>query len=210
MVAAAIGAGTLVAGLASADAQRSSANKAAGAQQKSAEAGIAEQQRQFDSLQKLLQHYSSAGLGALNAQQNLLGLNGNSAQQNAINGIQNSAQFQSMLQQGNNSILQNASATGGLRGGNTQAALSEFSPQLLNSMIQQQFANLGGITSLGQNAAAGQGNAGMQSAGNIAQLLQQSGAAQAGGFLAQGKAQQQMFNSIGQGLGAYYGVKGGF
>jgi hypothetical protein len=105
------------------------------------------------------------------------------------------------MEQGENAILQNASATGGLRGGNVQAALAKFRPQLLNQLIQQRFQNLGGITSIGQNAAAGTGNAGMNSANQITNLLQQQGAAQAGAALASGNAQAQAWGGVGQSIG---------
>lgn len=143
--------------------------------------------------------------GALTAQQNLLGLRGNAAQQAAIKGIQESSQFKELTKQAEGAILQNASATGGLRGGNTQAALAQFRPALLNSLIQQQFQNLGGLTSIGQNAAAGVGNAGMQSANSISNLLTQQGAAQAGAALAQGKSEAQQWGLLGQGAGMLAG-----
>jgi hypothetical protein len=58
-------------------------------------------------------------------------------------------------------------ATGGLRGGNVQAALGQFQPQLLAQLIDQQYSRLGGLTSIGQNAAAGVGNAGMSTGNSI-------------------------------------------
>lgn len=192
---AAVGA-TVVGSVISSNSQSKAAGKAADAQVQAAQIATEEQRRQFDELQKLLSPFVNAGTGALGQQQALLGLSGNEAQQAAIDNISNSAEFQTYLNQGENAIRQNASATGGLRGGNTQAALSQFSPQLLNQMINQRFTNLGGLTALGQNAAAGVGNAGMQSANNIGNLLQQSGAAQAGNYLAQGKANAQMWGDI--------------
>ena len=186
------------------------ASNAANAQSNAAQAGIAEQHSQFDAMQKLLSPYVNAGNGALTAQQNMLGLNGGQSQTDAINGIKNGSQFAALNQQGQDAILQNASATGGLRGGNTQAALAQFSPQLLNQLIQQQYTNLGGLTSLGQSSAAMTGNAGMTSANQISNLYQQSGAAQAGSYLAQGKAEQTGINSIFQGLGTYTGLGGKF
>ncbi|WP_221175245.1 hypothetical protein, partial [Staphylococcus aureus] len=83
----------------------------------------------------------------------LTALGQNAAQQTAIGNINNSAEMQTYLQQGENAILQNASATGGLRGGNTQAALAQFRPQLLNQLINQRYQNYAGLTALGQNAA---------------------------------------------------------
>lgn len=205
-IAAAVAGGTLIGGIYSGNKQAGAAQDASQAQQQSAQLGIDEQRRQFDAIQGLLSPYVQAGTGALSGQQNLLGLNGNGAQQSAINGIQNSAQFQSLLQQGNDNILGNASATGGLRGGNVQAALGQYAPNLLAQQIQQQYANLGGLTSVGQNAAAGVGNAGMQTGNAVTGLLGQQGAAQAGASLAQGRGYGQMANSLTSGIGSLYGM----
>lgn len=208
-VAAIVGVATVAGGMYSASQQSGAAEDAANAQSASAAAGIAQQNKQFEAVQKLLNPYVQAGYGGLTGQQDLAGLNGNDAQGRAIAALQSSPQFTSLLQAGNDNILQNASATGGLRGGNTQAALAQFSPQLLNQIIDQQYSRLGGITSLGQNAAAGVGNAGMQTGNAVTNLLQQQGAAQAGNALAQGRAGAGMVNAVSSGLGAYAGY-GGF
>ena len=205
-VAAAVVGGSVVGGLMSSSSQQSAASTAANAQTQASNNSIAEQQRQFDALQKLLAPYVGAGAGSLIAQQNLLGLNGNDQQQQAINSIKNSSQFNELNAQGQNAILQNASATGGLRGGNVQGALAQFSPQLLNQMINDQYTKLGGMTSLGQNAAAMQGNAGMQSANNISAQLGQIGAAQAGNALAAGNANAQLWSGIGSSVGTLGGM----
>ncbi|MFX9857405.1 hypothetical protein ABTP71_10340 [Acinetobacter baumannii] len=215
MPVAAVAAATVAAGVYSANksasAQKKAANQAAQAQTESSQAAIDEQKRQFDAIQELMKPYVNAGTTGLAGQQNLLGLNGAAKQQAAIDSINNSQAMQTYMQQGENAILQNASATGGLRGGNTQSALSQFRPQLLNQLINQQYQNLGGLTSIGQNAAAGVGNAGMQSAGNIGNLLQQVGAAQAGNALAQGQASANQWagigNLVGQLGGAFIGSK---
>ena len=189
----------------------SSASKAASAAQSaSAEAGIAEQQRQFDAIRELLKPYAEAGTGALQQQQNILGLGAPGTQEAAYWGFEQSPGFQAMARQGEAGILQSASATGGLRGGNVQGALAQFRPALLNQFISQQYDRLGGLTSIGQNAAAGVGNAGMQTGTNVANLLQQQGAAQAGGILGQANASQQMANIIPQSLGLYSGLGGRF
>lgn len=208
-IAAAVAGGSIVGGLYSANKQAGAAKDASQAQQQSAQLGIDEQRRQFDAIQSLLSPYVSAGTGALTGQQNLLGLNGLGAQQSAINGIQSSPMFGALQQQGNDAILSNASATGGLRGGNTQGALAQFNQSLLAQQIQQQYANLGGLTSIGQNAAAGVGNAGMATGNAITSLLGQQGAAQAGASLTQGRAYGQMAGTLTNGLGLFAGL-GGF
>lgn len=197
---------TVAASAYSANKAGKAAGKAADAQSEASEAGIAEQRRQYDKMVELLSPYVTAGTGALSGQQNILGLNGAAAQKAAISGIEQSDYFKSTAQQGENAILQNASATGGLRGGNTQGALAQFRPQLLNQLVQQQYQNLGGLTALGQNSAAQQGNQGMQSASNIGNLLAQGGAAQAGGYIGQANATNQLVgNLIGLG-GAAFGA----
>lgn len=192
----AVAGASLVAGYMASQSASDAADSAAEAQGNASRAQISESRRQFNAIQDLLKPYTQAGTGALTAQQNLLGLNGADEQQKAVGSIAGSPQMAALLQQGENAILQNASATGGLRGGNTQAAMAQFRPQLLSQLIQQQYSNLGGITSIGQNAAAGVGNAGMQSSAQIQNALGQQGAAQAGAALATGQANAQMWGGM--------------
>jgi len=170
--------------------------------------GVAEQRRQFDALQALLKPYTEVGVPALEAQQAFLGLKGPEAERAAIERISGGETFKSLAQQGEEALLQRASATGGLRGGNIQGALAQFRPQLLNSLIEQQYGRLGGLTTLGQQSAAGVGTAGMQTGTNVANLLGQQGAAQAGGVLGEAKAYGQLFNLPAQMLGFQYGAGG--
>jgi hypothetical protein len=227
----AVGGATLVSGLAQADA----ASSAADAQSQASAAGIAEQRRQFDKVQELLKPYVEAGAGAieglepfaaagvpaLQAQQALLGLAGQEAQRQAIQQLSTSPQMQALVQQGENALLQQASATGGLRGGNVQAALAQFRPQVLSELIGQQYSRLGGLTALGQEttsnlarlgqaSAAGTGAAAQESGANIASLLAQQGAAQAGAQIAQGKAFASIPAAISGGLGIFSGLGGKF
>jgi hypothetical protein len=187
--------------------QAEAGGKAADVQAKMASEGIEEQRRQFDALVELMKPYVSAGAGAVGQQEAILGLGGAEAQQQAISQIEKSPFFQSMAQQGENAMLQQASATGGLRGGNIQGALAQFRPGLLNQMVQQQFANLGGLTQIGQASAVGQAAQGMQSAGAVGDLLAQMGSAQAGGIMAKGSRQRQVFGDIMQIAGMGTGAK---
>lgn len=197
-IATAVVAGSVITGYMGSQSAENAANTAAGAQTQSSQAQIEESRRQFNAIQELLKPYTSAGTGALAGQQALLGLSGAGAQKQAIADIASGPQMQALTEQGENAMLQNASATGGLRGGNLQGALAKFRPQLLNQLIQQQYTNLGGLTSVGQNAAAGVGNAGMTSSGQIQNALAQQGSAAAGAALASGQAQANMWSGIGQ------------
>ena len=169
----------------------SAAKKASNIEAASLQAGVDETRAAREELRALLQPYTEAGGPALQAQMAALGLAGPEAQQAYVSGQEQSPLFQSLAQQGEEAILQQASATGGLRGGNVQGALAQFRPALLNQFLEQQYGRLGGMTSLGQQSAAGVGTAGMQSAGSIADLLAQGGAARAGAKLGAANAWQQ-------------------
>jgi len=200
-VATAIVGGSVITGMMASDAQSSASQTAAGAQTKASEASIAETRRQFDIVQNLLKPYVSAGTESIAAQRALLGLAGTEEQQKAISALETSPTFEALARQGETAMLQQASATGGLRGGNIQAALAQYRPQLLSQMIENQFSKLGTISGLGQASAAGTGAAAQTAGGTIANLLQQQGQAAAGAALASGQAYAQMWGNIGSSIG---------
>ena len=190
----------------SANVQADAAKKASETQGAAAQAGIDTQNQRFQQIQELLTPYTQAGSNALSAQQDLSGVNGPEAQQRAISQIEGGAEFGAMTKQGENAILQNASATGGLRGGNVQGALSTFRPQVLSSLINQQYSRLGGIASLGANATGNLAAFGQGNANAVSGLLQQQGAAQAGGQLAGAQGGVALANGISSGLGLGAGL----
>lgn len=110
------------------------------------------------------------------------------AQRTAINGIANGSQFQELTRQGEYGLLANAAATGGIRGGNIQVALAQYRPAMLQSLIDKQLANLGGIAANGQSAATNTGAAAQNTGAQVNQALGNIGQAQAGSALAQGQA----------------------
>lgn len=151
-------------------------------------------------MQPILQDQKYAQLGA-------------ERQKQAIQQIEQGPQFQELVRQGEQGILQSASATGGIRGGNVQAALAQFRPNILNQLIEAQYGKLAGLTSLGsssaqnllgtgQASAAGTAAAGQQSASNIGNLMVGMGQAQAASQIGQAQAKAQ-------GLGAVSGAIGG-
>jgi hypothetical protein len=198
----------LIGSFITAGAQRTAGNTAADASIAASNAGIAQQNQQFAAIQKLLQPYVTAGTGALTGQQNLIGLNGAAPQQSAIDALKASPAFTSMQTLGENRILANASATGGLRGGNVQGALAQFSPQLLAQLIDQQYTRLGGLSQQGANAAAGVGTAGLNTGNQITQLLGQVGQAQGGAALSQGQATGTLANGFAGAAGQFIGSGG--
>jgi hypothetical protein len=172
----------------------SAASKAGKYQERAADKGVEEQRAAREEMRRLLEPYVAAGGPALEAQMGALGLRGAEAQQAYVAEQEQSPIYQALKRQQEESILQNASATGGLRGGNVQGALAQFSPALLNQFLTQQYDRLGGMTALGQQSAAGVGTSGMQSANAISNLFGQAGAARAGAALGVGQALSGPFN----------------
>lgn len=201
--------GSIAGGLLSSRAQKSASSTAAAAQTQASEAGIAEQRRQFDAVQALLKPYVEAGTSALGQQLALAGVAGPEAQQAAIAALEQGPEFQALTRQGEEAILQRAAATGGLRGGNVQASLAQFRPQVLASLIEQQYGRLGGLTATGQASAAGQATAAQTMGSNITNLLQQQGAAAAGSALARGQATANMWGDITGTIGQIAGMSTG-
>ena len=214
-------AGAVVVGsVGSAVIQGNAASRAARAQTQAAQAGISEERRQFDYAQSVLRPYAAAGEEALTGlkpyvdvgpeallqQRTLAGLEGADKQREAINALAANPEFQALTKQGEEALLQQASATGGLRGGNIQGALAQFRPQMLQDYIGQQYARLGGLTQLGQltsqniaqlgqASAAGQASGALETGKNIAGLYGDIGAARAGNALAQGQMWGSILNS---------------
>jgi hypothetical protein len=201
-IAAAVLGGSVVSGIV----QSKAASKASKAQVQAADKGVEEQRRQFDAIQQLLKPYIETGASALSQQAALVGAGGVDAQRAAITALEQGPEFQALTRQGEESILQNASATGGLRGGNVQGALAKFRPEVLSGLINQQYSRLGGLASAGQAAATGQAGYGQQTGANIANLYGQVGAAQAGNALAQGQTWGNLIGDVGMlaGRGAAY------
>ena len=203
----------VVGGISSAQAaraQRSASRRATEAQERAAAASLEEQRRQFDVVQELFQPFVQAGTGTLAQQLNLIGAGGQEAQQQAISALQAGPEYQALVQSGEEAILSQAAATGGLRGGNVQRALSQYRPQVLSSLINQQYQRLGGITSIGQASAARQASQGSAISGGIAQTQADLGASLAQGQLAQGQATANMFGNIAGGFGQAAGMYAGY
>ena len=228
------GGATLIGSSMQSSAAKSAARTASGAQERAAELGIEEQRRQFDEITKLLapyvqageaalpgfQPFQQAGVTAFEQQQALSGLLGEERQREAIATLERAPEFQALTRQGEEALLQRASATGGLRGGNVQAALTQFRPQMLSAQIERQLGRLGGfsatglgvtsdLATLGQSAAARQAVAGQATGTAIQGLLGQQGAARAGAALAGGTSPfGQFLGAVPGMIGTYYGLTG--
>ena len=176
-------------------------------------AGIEEQRRQFDITQQNLQPFQEAGVSALQQQQALLGLSGADAQQQAFNQFTESPGQRFLRERQEKALLRNASAIGGLGGGNVRTALQEQAAGIAQQDFQNQFGQLGQLAGQGQSAVTNIGQFGAQTAGNIANLGQTAAEARASGILGSQQAEGQFRSSLlglgGMALGGYLGGLGG-
>lgn len=151
------------------------AKKAARIQAQAYEKGLAQQQAQWNQTQQNFAPFLQGGTQGLEAYLGLLGLRGNGLQGEMINDIKNGREFASLYDTGADTILQNAAATGGLRGGNTQNSLAQFGSGLLSSLIQQRLGNYGGLIQMGAGTAGNLGQLGAQNSAQAGQMLTQQG-----------------------------------
>lgn len=185
------------------------AAKAARIQAKAYKQGLAQQQAQFDVTQKNVSPWIQGGDSALQQILTLLGIGGGD-QQGAIDALKASPLFTSLYNTGSDTILQNASATGGLRGGNTQNSLANFGSSLLAQVIQNQLANLGGVSGLGESAATGLGQISQQNSNAQSQAYGQIGNANATAAAAPYAALQGIIGQLtGGGGGSLQNLFGG-
>ena len=231
MVAAAVVASAVV-GAGAAYMSAEAAEDASNAQVGAARAGQDTQRQMFERTQEILRPYVQAGQAqlptlagytqagpqAFGRQLDLAGLRGPQAQQAAIQQVQAQPRFGALTQAGEEAILANASATGGLRGGNTQNALARFRSDLLAQEIEREYARMGGLTAfgqgvsqnlarLGQASGANAATASLTSGQSIANLQGAAGAAQAGGIVSQAGAYGQVANLPMQLVGMEYGLR---
>ena len=179
------------------------AQQAAAGQEQAQQAGLAEVSRQFDVTQANLQPFQEAGVGALQQQQALLGIGegGAQAQQQAFNQFNLSPGQQFIRDRAQKNLLRNASAIGGLGGGNVRSALVQQGAGFAQQDFNNQFSRLGQLAGQGQAATTSLGQFGVQAAGQKQQGIVGAGQARASGILGSQQAatqnQQNLFKLAG-------------
>lgn len=177
--------------------QKKAVKKATAAQVDAMNKAIAEQTRQFDLTRSDFAPYRDIGGKGLGGLGDLVGVNGAPQQQAAIDALKNSPFYKSLFRTGEETLLQNASATGGLRGGDTQRGLADFGADTLMQTIERQLASLGGLAGMGMGATESVANFGQHKSDAISQLLKGIGDAKASGALAKGGINAGMWNNAG-------------
>jgi len=159
--------------------------------------GISTLNNQWNTTNSEFAPYRDLGASAVGSLGDLMGLNGNDKLQAAITGLQSGPLYQSLYKNGLEANLQNASATGGIRGGNEVRSLADFGANTLASVIQNQLAQYMAAAGLGEGAVNQSAGYGAQNAGNVAGLLGDIGQAKAGQHFAIGGINAGNWNNIG-------------
>ena len=176
---------------------KKASKKAAQLQYDAAMKNIAESARQFDLTRADFAPEQQAGNDALVKMRALLGLDGAEGQQSEIDALRASPLYQSLFRNGMDSTLAAASATGGLRGGNTQGALYDMGEDTLSRTIANQLANYGGLVGVGVGADGAVGNFGARAIENQADFRSAGAGAKATDLLTRAGINMQNWNNVG-------------
>jgi hypothetical protein len=203
---------TGIVGVAGSVASGVSSSNAANAQTNAANQAANLQEQQFNTTQQEQAPYRAAGTGALNT---ITGDQATNTGFAAPFNFQADPGYQFQLQQGQQAINNSASATGGVLNGGTLKALDQYTTGLANTTYgdaynrylansNQQYSQLMGVASLGENATQSTANAGATAANNAGNYLTQAGNATAAGDIGVGNSVNSGLSSLGLlGLAGY-------
>lgn len=182
-----------ITGRGAADASR----QAAATQAASAADAIAFQEETRDLVREDLAPFTNFGSGQINPLTEML------TSQGQADYINNNPIFSAALDSVNNATLKNQAARGKLGSGGTLEALQNNYLATSLPFIQDQRNALINAVNLGQNSAAGQGNAALSTGAAISNLNTQRGNALASGIVGSAAAKQEGVNNmLNLGIGA--------
>lgn len=192
--------------------QAKAAGKAADQQFEATKYASDQQKQMFDDARKDQQPYMQAGSDALKQLMGGMGQNGQFMQTYTGQDIYDDPSYKFRLQQGQDSIQSGAAVQGGLLSGATQKALAGYGQDMasqefsnaynrFNADQSNQYNRLSNLVGMGQGAAAGVGNAGMQTGQAMANNAMSGANAQAAGTIAKGNSTANNFQSM-LGLGS--------
>lgn len=170
---------------------------AGGIQAGGAQAATQTQIQAFEGAEQRLQPFEQVGQAALGSRAALAGLGGIEGQQAAFAQIQESPGQRFIRDRQQRALLRNASAIGGLGGGNVRTALLEQGTGFALQDIGAQRQELAQLSGGGLQAGTTAGGFGIETARQVGALTQAEAAARASGILG---AQQAEASNLEQGI----------
>jgi len=146
-------------------------------------AGIPIQQESLASARQDISPFVGVGQAALGSRAALAGIGPLGAQQAAVQQISESPGQRFIRERSQRNLLRNASAIGGLGGGNIRSALVEQGAGFAIQDLENQRRELASLSGGGLQAGTALGTLGAATAGNVADLQQAEAAARASGIL---------------------------
>lgn len=165
--------------------------KAAKIQAQSAREAIAFQRESRDLARSDLQPFRQAGQDQLSPLSALI-----SDPQAQLNFVQNNPFFNSLAEDAQSRLFSNKAARGKVGSGGTAQALQNSLLLLGQNLLNNNISQRTNLATLGQNAAAGQGTAAIQTGNTISDLSTQKGNALAAGQIGAANANTQGIQSI--------------
>lgn len=187
----------------------SSSRGAASMQADAAQRASDQQAAQLAQQRSDLQPWRASGEEANNRLRSLMGFDGS----NPTASLQSTPGYQFRLGEGQRQVDNSAAARGSTLSGATLKALSRYGQDYASGEYQNQFNRLSGMSTVGQNAAAGQGAASMAFGNSQAQNTIGAGNANAAGNMGAANAfgnaagQYMNYNQNQNMLNAYYSNK---
>lgn len=179
---------------------------AVNAQNQGTMAGLAMQQQQYDLARKDNEPFIQSAQDSNKILRGFLGLDGEEAQQQAFSNYQQSPHVNFLQEQGNQNIIRNASATGGLGGGNVLKSLQSYGTSVAESSLGDHLNRLAAAQGSGQTAASQMGLMGQQYASSVAGANSQMGQNTASGIMSRNQNDQNTFSQLARmGMGAAAG-----
>ncbi|SFO02246.1 hypothetical protein [Sphingomonas sp. OK281] len=189
----------------------SAASKAAKTAKNAAAASNALQAQQLTDSKALLSPYVAAGNTATPVIQGLLGLGDSTQAKAAYDTYQGSTEYQSRLQQGQNSVQSALGSRGMIDSGAAQKSLVKFGQSFASNEFGNYLGNLQGQQALGFQAAGAQTNLGANYANSVSANNNNAANIQATAAMSNAATINSSLNSLvgayglSQGLGSSYG-----
>lgn len=199
--------GKAIGSITGANSQAKAAQSAANTQAKASREATQIQKDMYDQTRKDLMPYADAGKTALAQLMGQMTPNGYFNQTYTGQDIYQDPSYQFRLQQGQDAIQSGAAAQGGLLSGATLKALQSYGQDYASQEYQNaynrfntdqtnQYNRLSNLVGMGQNAAAMQGNQGMQTAQAVANNTMAGANATAAGQIAAGNKTANNFQTL--------------